>query len=93
MTLEELKARQSVVWGTGPYERVSATIADLQDELVERLELAPGVRWLDSATGTGETAKRAARRGADVVGIDLAAALIETRGAKPQRRAWRSGTK
>ncbi len=78
MPFEELKARHSVVWGTGPYERVSATIADLQDDLVTRLEPAPGLRWLDSATGTGETAKRAARAGADVVGLDIAPALIDT---------------
>jgi SAM-dependent methyltransferase len=78
MAFEELKQRHSVVWGTGPYERISATIADLQDELVERLEPRPGLRWLDAATGTGEVAKRAARAGADVVGLDLAPALIET---------------
>lgn len=78
MGFEELKQRHSVVWGTGPYERISATIADLQDELVGRLEPRPGVRWLDTATGTGEVAKRAARAGADVTGLDLAPALIET---------------
>lgn len=78
MAFEELKQRHSVVWGTGPYERISATIADLQDELVDRLEPRPGTRWLDAATGTGEVAKRAARAGADVVGLDLAPALIET---------------
>ena len=78
MPFEELKARHSVVWSTGPYERISATIADLQDELITCLEPGPGVRWLDSATGTGETAKRAARAGAEVVGVDIAPALIET---------------
>ena len=78
MAFEELKQRHSVVWGIGPYERISATIADLQDELVDRLEPGPGVRWLDLATGTGEVAKRAARAGADVVGLDLAPVLIET---------------
>jgi SAM-dependent methyltransferase len=78
LPFEELKAKHAVVWGTGPYERVSATIADLQDELVERLEPGEGVRWLDSATGTGEVAKRAARGGADVTGMDLAPALVET---------------
>ena len=78
MGFEELKERHSVVWGTGPYERISATIADLQDELVERLEPRPGIRWLDVATGTGEVAKRVARAGAEVVGLDLAPALIET---------------
>jgi SAM-dependent methyltransferase len=78
MAFEELKQRHSVVWGTGPYERISATIADLQDELVARLAPRPGAHWLDVATGTGEVAKRAARAGADVVGLDLAPALIET---------------
>ena len=78
MGFEELKQRHSVVWGTGPYERISATIADLQDELVERLEPRSGIRWLDVATGTGEVAKRAARAGAEVVGLDLAPALVET---------------
>ena len=86
MPFEELKARHSVVWGTGSYQNVSATIADLQDELIARLEPSPGVRWLDSATGTGETAKRAARAGADVVGVDIAPALVETarRGAEAE---------
>lgn len=78
MGFEELKQRHSVVWGTGPYERISATISDLQDELVERLEPRSGIRWLDVATGTGEVAKRAARAGAEVVGLDLAPALVET---------------
>ena len=78
MPFEELKARHAVVWSSGPYERVSLTLADMQDDLVERLEPAPGVRWLDSATGTGEVAKRAARAGADVVGLDIAHGLIET---------------
>ena len=45
MPFEELKARRSVVWGTGPYENVSATIADLQDELVARLEVLLGDLW------------------------------------------------
>lgn len=78
MPFEELKQRHSVVWGIGPYERISATIADLQDDLVDRLEPRAGLRWLDAATGTGEVAKRAARARAEVVGLDLAPALVET---------------
>lgn len=61
MAFEELKQRHGVVWGTGPYERISATIADLEDELVERLEAGPGVRWLDVATGTGGVAYEGVR--------------------------------
>jgi SAM-dependent methyltransferase len=49
---------------------------------VARLGPGPGVRWLDVATGTGEVALRAARAGAEVVGIDIAPAMIEGARAK-----------
>ncbi|MGH3038937.1 MAG: class I SAM-dependent methyltransferase [Gaiellaceae bacterium] len=78
MAFEELKERQSVVWGTGPYQRVSETITDIHEHVVERLAPAPGDKWLDLACGTGAVAERAAGAGADVTGIDLAPILIET---------------
>jgi SAM-dependent methyltransferase len=75
---EDVKARQSVVWGSAPWERVAETLAPLHDHLVEELSPRPGQRWLDVATGTGAVAIRAARAGADVTGLDLAPRLIET---------------
>jgi SAM-dependent methyltransferase len=78
MTYEELKQRQSVMWGTGPYQRITETIADIHEQVVARLEPQPGVRWLDVACGTGAVAERAAAAGATVTGVDLAPALIET---------------
>jgi SAM-dependent methyltransferase len=78
MAYEELKQRQSVMWGTGPYQRITETIPDIHDVVLERLAPAPGDRWLDLATGTGAAAERAAAAGADVTGLDLAPGLIET---------------
>lgn len=78
MAFEALKQRQSVMWGNGPYQRVTETIADIHELIVARLSPKAGERWLDLACGTGAVAERAARAGADVVGIDLAPALIET---------------
>jgi ubiquinone/menaquinone biosynthesis C-methylase UbiE len=78
MGYEELKARQSAMWGSGPYERVTETIADIHELVIQRLEPRPGVRWLDLACGTGAVAELAAARGATVTGVDLAPALIET---------------
>jgi len=78
MAFEELKSRQSVMWGTGPYQNITDTIRDIHETVVERLGAGPGVHWLDLACGTGAVAERAARAGADVTGIDLAPALIET---------------
>ena len=78
MGFEELKARHSVVWGNGPYERVTNTIRDIHALVLERTEPKPGERVLDAATGTGAVAILAAQRGADVVGQDIAPALLET---------------
>jgi SAM-dependent methyltransferase len=78
MAFEELKQRQSVMWGNGPYQRVTETLTDIHERVVERLDPRPGVRWLDMACGTGAVAERAAAAGASVTGIDLAPALIET---------------
>jgi SAM-dependent methyltransferase len=78
MAYEELKQRQSVMWGNGPYQRVTDTLTDIHELVVERLEPGPGDRWLDLATGTGAVAERAAAAGAQVTGLDLAPVLIET---------------
>jgi ubiquinone/menaquinone biosynthesis C-methylase UbiE len=78
LAYEELKQRQSVMWGNGPYQRITETIADVHEVVVERLTPGQGDRWLDLACGTGATAERAATSGARVTGVDLAPVLIET---------------
>jgi osmotically-inducible protein OsmY len=78
MAFEELKQKQSVMWGTGPYQNITETLGDIHAVVLERLSPQPGERWLDLATGTGAVAERAAQRGAAVTGVDLAPALIET---------------
>jgi len=87
MIVDELKQRQGAVWGSGPFERIAATIPDVHEQVVERLEPRPGERLLDLACGTGAVAERAAERGAAVVGVDLAPALLET----ARRRAAERG--
>jgi SAM-dependent methyltransferase len=78
MAFQELKARQSVMWGNGPYERITNTIRDIHELVIERVDPKPGEKVLDAATGTGAVAILAAKRGAEVVGMDLAPVLIET---------------
>jgi ubiquinone/menaquinone biosynthesis C-methylase UbiE len=84
---EELKQRQSVMWGAGAFEEIEATIADMHETLAAALRPGPGVRWLDVASGTGAVAFIAARAGADVTGVDLAPTLVET----ARRRADEQG--
>jgi len=45
--------------------------------LLDALHIGPGRRFLDVASGPGYLAAAAAKRGADVVGIDFAAAMVE----------------
>jgi SAM-dependent methyltransferase len=78
MANEELKQRQSVMWANGPYEKVSDTLGDIHELVIERLRPGPGERWLDLACGTGAVSELAAGAGASVVGIDLSPGLIQT---------------
>src|SRR5687768_727036 len=87
MPFEELKAKQSSMWGTGSYEPIVGLTEEVHERLVERLDPQPGERFLDVATGTGAVALRAAGFGADVTGVDLAPALVET----ARRRADHEG--
>lgn len=50
---------------------------DLVDMIVHVLGLLPGDRVLDLACGSGEHALRLARRGLDVLGVDIAPSLID----------------
>jgi ubiquinone/menaquinone biosynthesis C-methylase UbiE len=78
MAFEELKQKQSVMWGNGPYQRITETLTDIHDAVIDKLDPQPGDRWLDLACGTGAMAERACAAGAQVTGIDLAPALIDT---------------
>ena len=78
MAYEELKLKQSAMWGNGPYQRITETLTDIHDLVIERLAPESGDRWLDLACGTGAISERAAAAGASVTGIDLAPVLIET---------------
>ena len=86
MPFEELKRRQKTMWGTGEYQNVTETIADVHGRVVEGLVPQPGERSLDLACGTGAVAELAAQSGATVTGVDLAPALLETARARTAER-------
>ena len=66
-----------MVWGSGPYQGITETVADLHQAVLERLDPQPGERVLDLACGTGAVPELVAAKGIEVVGVDLAPALIE----------------
>ncbi|HEY7420677.1 MAG TPA: methyltransferase domain-containing protein [Gaiellaceae bacterium] len=73
----------SDTWSGASYERIAETFTAIHDRVVGALAIEPDARVLDVACGTGGVALRAARAGADVVGIDISADQL----AKARRAA------
>jgi SAM-dependent methyltransferase len=78
LTFEEIKTKQHATWSSGDYGKVAWVTVPLAETLVEATDLRPGAEVLDVATGTGHVAIAAARRFADVHGIDYVGALVDT---------------
>jgi ubiquinone/menaquinone biosynthesis C-methylase UbiE len=85
--LEAVKQRQQTMWASGDFHAVAALIQPVAEDLCEAVDLRADWRVLDVATGSGNAALAAARRGCDVVGIDYVPALL----ARGRRRAEAEG--
>src|SRR6187455_2944849 len=72
-----VKQRQQATWASGDFSVVAARIVYQAEQLCETADLHAGWRVLDVATGSGNAALAAARRGCQAVGIDYVPALLE----------------
>jgi ubiquinone/menaquinone biosynthesis C-methylase UbiE len=85
--LRDVTGSMAELWSGASYERIAETFASIHDRIVDALAIEPGTRALDVACGTGGVALRAARAGAEVVGIDISADQL----AKARRAAEAEG--
>jgi SAM-dependent methyltransferase len=76
MTITELENPNRTLWEKGDFTRVAETMRESGEQLVETLGITPGLKVLDLGCGDGTTALPAARLGADVLGVDIAANLV-----------------
>ncbi len=77
LDLEAVKRRQQATWASGDFARVASRIVSVAEQLCDSADLRAGWRVLDVATGNGNAALAAARRGCQAVGVDYVPALVE----------------
>jgi SAM-dependent methyltransferase len=78
MSDTELKAGHRAMWASGDYPSMVETfLLPLGPRLVEACGIAPGMRVLDVAAGTGNASIPAAQLGANVTASDLTPELLE----------------
>ncbi len=75
------------LWEKGDFTRIAQSMRNSGEELIDGLGIASGLKVLDLGCGDGTTALPAARRGAEVLGVDIAANLV----AAGNRRAAAEG--
>src|SRR5262245_49423330 len=74
------------LWEKGDFTRIAESMRASGENLVDGFGITPSMRVLDLGCGDGTTALPAARRGAVVLGVDIARNLVEAgnRRAKEQ---------
>lgn len=65
------------LWEKGDFTRIAETMRASGDALVEKFKVTKGMKVLDLGCGDGTTAVPEAKRGADVLGVDIARNLVE----------------
>ncbi|MGZ4277174.1 MAG: class I SAM-dependent methyltransferase [Solirubrobacteraceae bacterium] len=75
--MDSILDRQRAMWSVGDYPDIARTIEPVAEEVVAAIGAGEGDRVLDVATGSGNAALAAARRGAQVTGLDLTPRLLD----------------
>ena len=65
------------LWEKGDFTRIADSMRESGEGLVQKLGLTKGMKVLDLGCGDGTTALPEAKLGADVLGVDIAANLVE----------------
>jgi SAM-dependent methyltransferase len=86
--VDEMKARQSVVWGLGDYAVMARVFEPAAVALCDLCAVSAGQEVLDVGAGTGNFTVACAREGASVVASDLAPGMIERGRARTEEEGY-----
>jgi SAM-dependent methyltransferase len=75
--IDGLKTRLKATWMDGNYDVFSRFMESSAVQFLDQLDIRAGTSLLDVACGSGQLALIAARRGANVTGVDIATNSIE----------------
>jgi SAM-dependent methyltransferase len=66
----------NALWEKGDFTKIAQTMRQSAEAIIDRVGVTEGMKVLDLGCGDGNTAIPAAKRGAEVLGVDVASNLI-----------------
>ena len=65
------------LWEKGDFTRIAQSMRESGEALIDSIGVSKGLKVLDLGCGDGTTALPSAKRGADVLGVDIARNLVD----------------
>jgi len=79
--------QNKALWEKGDFTRIAATMRESGESLVDSFGITKDLKILDLGCGDGTTAIPAAKRGAEVLGVDIASNLVEAGNKRAKEHA------
>lgn len=73
------------LWEKGDFTKIAVSMRESGEELISKIGIESGMEVLDLGCGDGTTAIPSARRGANVLGVDIASNLVEAGNKRAQK--------
>ncbi|MEZ4873105.1 MAG: class I SAM-dependent methyltransferase [Bdellovibrionales bacterium] len=84
MKIQNISPNQAL-WEKGDFTKISVSMIESGEHIVSGIGIEEGMAVLDLGCGDGTTAVPAAKRGANVLGVDISRNLVEAGNRRAQR--------
>ena len=80
METQQIINPNKALWEKGDFTRIASSMRESGEKLVSQFDIVKGMKVLDVGCGDGTTAIPMAKRGAEVLGVDIARNLVKAGG-------------